>query len=82
MNQKILLTLLVLSAIVALSQAGPRFPKQQSHEVLKQARNESILHQEGQKPSRNGGNRTQHASSEERTSLPQQPSQETTLPPQ
>jgi hypothetical protein len=89
MNQKLLLTLLVLSAIVAITQAGPRSQKHEkprngssSQEASKQpkpAYNGSIFHLEGENPSRHGGNKTHHESSEEITILP---SQGTTVPPQ
>ena len=96
MNQKLLLTLLVLSAIVAITQAGPRSPKlekprngsssKEASKSPKPAHNGSIFQQEGQKPSRHGGNKTQHESSEEIIILPSQDStlepQETTVPPQ
>jgi hypothetical protein len=68
MNQKLLLTLLVLSAIIAITQAGPRSPKhekprngsssQEGSKPPKPTYNGSIFHLEGKNPSRHGGNKT------------------------
>ncbi len=83
------LILLVLSAIIAITQAGPRSPKhekprngsssEEASKPPKPAYNGSIFHLEWKNPSRHGGNKTHHESSEEITTLP---SQGTTVPQQ